>query len=111
MDPSAFHAAHRADGKGQKAHNPAIMLGVLLYGYCQGERSSPQLERLCQDHAEVRPARRGLDHAGSRGFPASALLRPTAGDAAEEAGGDPREGEADAGTMEAEICHGKFRLG
>ena len=40
MGLSAFHAAHRADGKGQKAHNPAIMLGVLLYGYCHGERSS-----------------------------------------------------------------------
>ena len=40
MDLSAFHAAHRPDGKGQKAHHPAIMLGALLYGYCRGKRSS-----------------------------------------------------------------------
>ncbi|MHC4885183.1 MAG: transposase [Planctomycetota bacterium] len=40
MDLSAFHAAHRTDGKGQKAHHPEMMLTVLLYAYCQGERSS-----------------------------------------------------------------------
>jgi len=54
MDRSAFHAAYRQDGRGQKAHNPAIMLGVLLYGYCQGERSSRQLERLCQESVPYR---------------------------------------------------------
>lgn len=54
MDLSAFHAAHRSDGKGQKAHNPAIMLGVLLYGYCRGERSSRRLEVLCQESVPYR---------------------------------------------------------
>ena len=54
IDLSAFHAAHRRDGKGQKAHNPAIMLGVLLYGYCHGERSSRRLERLCQESVPYR---------------------------------------------------------
>ena len=44
MDLWGFHAAHRVDGKGQKAHHPAIMLPVLLYGYCHGERSSRQLQ-------------------------------------------------------------------
>jgi len=54
MDVSAFHAAHRRDGKGQKAHHPEIMLAVLLYGYCHGERSSRQLERLCQESVAYR---------------------------------------------------------
>lgn len=54
MDLSAFHAAHRSDGKGQKAHNPAIMLGVLLYGYCRGERSSRRLEALCLESVPYR---------------------------------------------------------
>ncbi|MEA3303750.1 MAG: transposase [Pseudomonadota bacterium] len=54
MDLSAFHAAHRPDGKGQKAHNPAIMLGVLLYGYCRGERSSRRLETLCMESVPYR---------------------------------------------------------
>ena len=47
MDLRAFHAAYRPDGKGQKAHHPEMMLAVMLYGYCHGERSSRQLERLC----------------------------------------------------------------
>ena len=54
MDLSAFHAPYRADGKGQKAHNPVMMLAVLLYGYCHGERSSRQLERLCQESVPYR---------------------------------------------------------
>ena len=54
MDLSSFHAAHRIDGKGQKAHHPEIMLAVLLYGYCQGERSSRKLERLCLESVPYR---------------------------------------------------------
>jgi hypothetical protein len=49
MDLSAFHAAYRSDGKGQPAHHPEILLAVLLYGYCHGERPSRQLERLCEE--------------------------------------------------------------
>jgi len=47
LDLRAFHAVYRPDGKGQKAHHPEMMLAVMLYGYCHGERSSRQLERLC----------------------------------------------------------------
>ena len=54
MDLSGFHAAHRRDGKGQKAHHPEIMLSVMLHGYCHGERSSRQLERLCQESVPYR---------------------------------------------------------
>lgn len=54
MDLSAFHAAHRTDGKGQKAHHPAMMLAVLLYAYCQGERSSRKIERYCVESVPYR---------------------------------------------------------
>jgi len=54
MDLSAFHAAYRSDGKGQQAHHPEIVLAVLLYGYCHGERSSRQLERLCEESVPYR---------------------------------------------------------
>jgi transposase len=54
MDLSAFHGAYRTDGKGQKAHHPEILLSVMLYGYCYGERSSRQLERLCEESVPYR---------------------------------------------------------
>jgi transposase len=54
MDLSAFHEPYRSDGKGQKAHHPEILLAVTLYGYCHGERSSRQLERLCQESVPYR---------------------------------------------------------
>jgi transposase len=54
MDLSAFHGAYRMDGKGQKAHHPEILLSVMLYGYCHGERSSRQLERLCAESVPYR---------------------------------------------------------
>jgi len=46
-DLSAFGAAYRADGQGRAAFDPALMSALLLYGYCQGVRSSRELERRC----------------------------------------------------------------
>lgn len=54
MDLSAFYAEYRPDGKGQKAHHPEILLSVLLYGYCHGERSSRKLEALCKENVAYR---------------------------------------------------------
>jgi transposase len=54
FDLKPFLAEYREDGRGQKAHHPQIMIPVLLYGYCQGERSSRQLERLCKEHVAYR---------------------------------------------------------
>lgn len=54
MGLSAFHQAYRPDGKGQKAHHPKLIVGVLLYGYCHGERSSRRLERLCRESVPYR---------------------------------------------------------
>ena len=43
MDLGAFYAAYRNDGWGAAAYDPAMMVAVLLYGYCQGVRSSRRL--------------------------------------------------------------------
>jgi transposase len=45
LDLDAFLRVHRADGHGHPAYDPKTLLGVLLYGYCIGVRSSRQLER------------------------------------------------------------------
>ena len=45
MDLGEFYAAYRNDGWGAAAYDPAMMVGVLLYAYCQGIRSSRKIER------------------------------------------------------------------
>jgi transposase len=45
LDLTAFYRAYRDDGHGHPAYNPKLLLGVLLYGYCRGVRSSRQLQR------------------------------------------------------------------
>jgi transposase len=47
LDLGAFRRRYRADGHGRAAFDPAMMVALLLYGYCQGERSSRQIERRC----------------------------------------------------------------
>jgi transposase len=47
LDLTAFYRAHRNDGHGHPAYDPRLLLGVLLYGYCIGVRSSRQIERRC----------------------------------------------------------------
>src|SRR3954463_12533934 len=47
FDLSAFCADYRADGHGRPAHDPAMMVALLLYGYAIGESSSRRVERGC----------------------------------------------------------------
>src|SRR5918995_897985 len=54
LDLTAFHAAYRADGHGRPAHDPAMMVALLLYGYAIGERSSRRLERRCVEDVATR---------------------------------------------------------
>jgi transposase len=51
MDLSDFYAGYRDDGWGRAAHDPAMMVALLLYAYCLGVRSSRQIERAC--HVDV----------------------------------------------------------
>jgi transposase len=54
LDLAEADRAHRDDGHGHPAYDPKLLLGVLLYGYCLGVRSSRQLERRCQEDIAFR---------------------------------------------------------
>lgn len=45
MDLAEFYVGYRSDGWGAAAYDPAMMVGVMLYAYCQGVRSSRKIER------------------------------------------------------------------
>src|SRR6266516_6548274 len=54
LDLAPLYRQHRDDGHGHPAYDPKTLLGVLLYGYCLGVRSSRQLERRCQEDLAFR---------------------------------------------------------
>src|SRR6266536_4649841 len=54
LDLQPFYQQHRDDGHGHPAYDPKTLLGVLLYGYCLGVRSSRQLERRCHEDIAFR---------------------------------------------------------
>src|SRR5215210_446481 len=64
MDLSAFLAAYRVDGHGRPAHEPSMMVTLLLYCYAIGERSSRRIERRCLEDVAVRviTAKQAPDH-------------------------------------------------
>ncbi len=64
FDLTAFYAAYRVDGHGRPAHDPAMMVALLLYGYAIGERSSRRLERRCVEDVATRVicAKQAPDH-------------------------------------------------
>lgn len=65
MDLRAIERTYRADGWGQAAYEPAMMVALLLYAYCLGERSSRRIERLCERDIAFRviAANQRPDHA------------------------------------------------
>lgn len=48
IDIEQFYTRYRADGWGNAAYEPSMMVSLLLYAYCLGERSSRRIERLCE---------------------------------------------------------------
>src|SRR3954452_4772033 len=54
IDLVAFYADYRADGHGRAAHDPAMMVALLLYGYAVGVRTSRGIERHCSDDVAFR---------------------------------------------------------
>src|SRR6266508_3405515 len=54
LDLQPFYRQHRDDGHGHPAYDPKLLLGVLLYGYCLGVRSSRQIERRCHEDIAFR---------------------------------------------------------
>lgn len=54
IDLTEFYGAYRADGHGRAAHDPAMMVALLLYSYAAGERSSRVIERRCREDVASR---------------------------------------------------------
>ena len=48
LDLSGFYATYRADGHGRAAYDPAMMVGLLLWAYSDGVRSSRAVQRHCE---------------------------------------------------------------
>jgi transposase len=49
LDLSRFAAAYRADGQGQAAYDPAMMVALLAYCFLKGIRSSRKIAAACVD--------------------------------------------------------------
>jgi transposase len=54
LDLEPFLRSYRADGHGHPAYHPKTLLGVLLYAYAIGVRSSRQIERRCREDLAFR---------------------------------------------------------
>jgi transposase len=65
LDLGAFYGDYRADGHGRAAHDPAMMVGLLLYAYSRGQRSARGIERECVENVAFRvvAANQVPDHA------------------------------------------------
>jgi transposase len=65
MDLRPFYARYREDGWGAAAFEPSMMVALLLYAYCIGERSSRGIERRCAEDVAFRviTANQRPDHA------------------------------------------------
>jgi transposase len=65
LELEEFYAAYRADGHGRAAHDPRMMVSLLVYAYSVGVRSARQVERRCREDVAFRmiTANQTPDHA------------------------------------------------
>jgi len=65
LDLEPFFSAYRADGWGRAAHDPKMMVALILYAYASGERSARRIERRCAKDVAYRviTANQVPDHA------------------------------------------------
>lgn len=54
VDTSDFDRCRRRGGVGAAGYDPQMLLGLLIYAYCRGIRSSRQIERLCSTDVAFR---------------------------------------------------------
>jgi transposase len=54
LDLAVFRARRRLGGAGRAAYDPGMLLALLIYAYAVGQRSSRQIERLCQTDVACR---------------------------------------------------------
>src|SRR4051812_9245520 len=74
LDTSALERSRRRGGAGAAGYDPQMLLGLLVYAYCQGVRSSRQIEQLCLTDVAFRVlcAQDGPDHTTIARFRADA---------------------------------------
>ena len=65
LNLEAFYAAYRDDGWGRAAHEPGMMVALLVYAYSVGVRSARGIERRCREDVAFRviTANQVPDHA------------------------------------------------
>ncbi|HEV2772805.1 MAG TPA: transposase [Thermoleophilaceae bacterium] len=65
FDAEPFYASYRRDGWGAAAHDPQMMVALLVYAYAIGERSLRAIERRCSEDVAFRviAANQAPDHA------------------------------------------------
>jgi transposase len=65
LDLSGLYSYYRVDGRGRPAHDPAMMVALVLYAYAVGVTSSRAIERRCVDDVAFRviSVNRQPDHA------------------------------------------------
>jgi transposase len=65
LDLAVFYGGYRADGHGRPAHDPAMMVALVLYAFAVGERSTRKIERRCREDVAFRVVTGNLapDHA------------------------------------------------
>ena len=54
LDMAPFTAWYRADGQGRPAYHPGLMVGLVMYCYCKGIRSSRAVEMATFDDVGAR---------------------------------------------------------
>jgi transposase len=74
LDTSALERTRRRGGAGAPGYDPRMLFGLLVYAYCQGVRSSRQIERMCITDVAFRVlcAQDGPDHTTIARFRAEA---------------------------------------
>ncbi len=74
LDTSALERTRRRGGVGAAGYDPRMLLGLLVYAYCQGVRSSRRIERMCVTDVAFRVlcAQDAPDHATVARFRAEA---------------------------------------
>ena len=74
LDATALERSRRRGGAGAAGYDPRMLFGLLVYAYCQGVRSSRQIERMCITDVAFRVlcAQDGPDHTTIARFRAEA---------------------------------------
>jgi transposase len=70
LDLSGIYRAYEGDGRGHPAYHPAMMVKLLIYGYCTGKASSRKIERATWEDVPFRvlSADQHPDHASIAAF-------------------------------------------